>query len=256
LFEYDMGGKLIRTLTMPEGYTADQVQKLKDNYYVADRTQAFDFLYLEGTTFRVIYNLQDVGSWVTLRDKAYVQANGVAYEFVAGDRGMFGLHSVFSSSKVAVSELFLAPSGLLLTGHPEGDDTSGKNVYTLSKDAPPDPTPNDNKPAQTVQGEPTYKGFDELLENGVSTEQIENIKLAIGRYLTSAKKQPQTISVNDVSTQYSQTSPASIATFTVAFDDQFYSARMDYNNTATIRLTLTETFGSKKQIFDSGPVGQ
>lgn len=168
-----------------------------------------------------------------------------------GNNGLFGLHSVFSARTIAVSELFSSPTSLLFSGVPSNESTGGLKIYTLSDQAV---TANNTVPA--VQGEPAYEDFESLVDVGVSAEQIESLKIALGRYITGTNKPVKKIQVIEVGPAiHSRTSDVDSVTFTVSLDDHMLQAKMEYSGRKVIRLYLSERFGSQQQVFDSGNIG-
>jgi hypothetical protein len=257
IYEYDDAGKAVKTVNLPNGTSADDVTKLSDKYYLSTLPSAVDFYYLEGDNLRHIYNLAETGSWAVQKDKTYIQVKGLLYEFMPTQDGLFGLHSVFASTTVTVSEIYSSSIGVLFTGSSTGDGTTTTRLYQLT-DQPAPINAEDKTTPPAVRGEPNYQGLDPFIEGGVSADQVENLKVAMSKYISGTGKAVTRALVDNVDVvprNRNSTSDTDIVNFTLKLDnDTPLKAKLEYTGRKAVRLYLTDP-ANGKQLFDSGNIG-
>jgi hypothetical protein len=96
-------------------------------------------------------------------------------------------------------------------------------------------------------------GTDALINDGVSSKQIENLRAALKTFKPSVK----TFDINTASIDLhsaSRGNPQSTVNFKITGDGTTYNAVLDYTDVNAIQLKLSDSTG--KQIFDSGVVDQ
>jgi hypothetical protein len=94
LFEYDKAGKLTKSFTLPEKLEAQALYKLGNDFYASDQPYGFGFYHDTGGELQHVYTITEMGSWMIVNNKAYVEAAGTLYEFKPGEKGTFSLRSL------------------------------------------------------------------------------------------------------------------------------------------------------------------
>lgn len=113
------------------------------------------------------------------------------------------------------------------------------------------------KQSSLPQTPPTYYGTDDLLNIGLSSDQLNSVEYAFGQYFRSAKKTVKRIdisSVQAVSRNPNDPSPLNTVNFNVTFNtNDSYQARVDYSSITTIHLYLYNPTNNAL-VYDSGDV--
>jgi hypothetical protein len=130
IVEYDLSGKLTKTIGVPDDFRADRVLKLNDNYYVADRIEGVEFFYLEGNKLKNIHTVSEIAASIQIKDRLYMQAENDIYLFQPGDQGSFSIKSTYTpENDQTLNTIYTGPGYLLFTATPPGREVS--NVYRL-----------------------------------------------------------------------------------------------------------------------------
>lgn len=251
IVEYDKTGKLLSSIQAPAINDGQGFYKLTDDLYAASTLLDFSFYYLHDGVFELIYQLPDVGDWAYVDGTAYFQANGTIYKLAPGKEGVFGLHSTFVSSGITASQIFNTEDGLMFTGFTEKSEATGNNIYRLLDKTQDADTA--NKPDSTAQNrvEPTYEGLNELLDAGVSFDQITNLRYALSNYASQQPKPIKKIRLTNIRVpDWNPDSPTNYIDFGLFLDGTIKEARLDYADLSTSQLTIFNLDGSKA--FDSG----
>ncbi len=251
IFDYDTAGTLAKTLTIPQTVTAHSMYKLVNGFYAAfEQGGEMTFYYDTGSSLKQVYTIADAASWTIVQDKLYVQASGTLYEFTPGSGGLFGLHGVFSSSGMTVSQVFATPLGLVMTAFAGSGTNTPLNVYQVLNTAQ-----QGSKPAPIQQQRNiNYKNLSALTDIGMTSDQVNDMKTHFQEYFSSAKITPSTVTFANV--QAADHDPSSDSTvftiyFSVAFDGaKPISGRVDYTDLVSTRLYFYGSDGSTP-VYDS-----
>lgn len=250
LFEYDLAGKLVNTINLPEEFTAQGMYKLIDGYYVAEWANAFNFYHYRDGRLSLIYNLFGVANWAVSHGKAYIQEGGTLYEFAPTENGLFSLHGLFSSPDLRVSRVFATIKGVVFTGFAGTSTNAPLNVYQLL-DTKAEPGA---APAGIVQRNITYTGLDDLLQYGITAAQLEALRTVFGEYLVSNDSPAGQITISDIRPvphDRFSSSTTDTVNFNATIGNQTVRAKMEYSNLTNIRLFLHNP-SNNEQLYDSG----
>jgi hypothetical protein len=256
LLEYNREGKLTRNLTLTGLAETSTLYKLGDGLYAANTPLNFTFYRLENDALELVYALEDVGDVTLIGDKTYLQANGTIYELAPETKGAFSLHSVFSSKNITAAEIFGNGDTMIFTGFTGNSDASDTNIYELL-DKPADATDSNNAAAIEKQNkvEPTYTNLNDLLEYGVSADQVTNLRYALTNYAAQQPEQIKKIEITRIIPQDANPD-ATTTTLTISFGllvgGTLREARMDYTDLTTVRLYIMELDGTL--LYDSGSI--
>lgn len=101
---------------------------------------------------------------------------------------------------------------------------------------------------------PAYLNIDEFITNGLTTEQLDNLKYAFYKYTTSTNPKIKQVSItkDSVVAAPPNAEGKSTAQFEVEFDGQAKTKATLVYFDESVELTLTDTAG--KKIFESGTV--
>lgn len=130
IFEYDLQGKLVKTITTPVDFLADRLIKINDQFYAADRIEGVEFFYLNSGTLQSIHVIDDITSIVPMGDKLYVQVGNEIFLFRPGKDGTFSIKSIYTPGDRTISSMYGGSNVLLFTASPGGTDIY--DVYTLN----------------------------------------------------------------------------------------------------------------------------
>jgi hypothetical protein len=252
VFEYDKAGKLLSTIEIPaeDIPTLIGLQKVSDDFYALSSPGQVGFYYRGKDKLEAVYGFSEVASIVVLQGVAYVQEGGVLYEFTPKANGLFGLHGLFSSSDITVSSIYSSPDGVLFTGFPTGVQSPELNIYQLLAAGEPDEAP-------VIQREPTLAGTEQLIEVGVTTMQVDALRIALNTFLENHGIAVNKAVLNNVATApYFRDSPNPVPSlsFSLQFDGkEKVNAKLEYVPLTTVRLFLSDP-DNNVQVYDSGPV--
>lgn len=102
------------------------------------------------------------------------------------------------------------------------------------------------------QQSPTYEGMSAFIDNGMTTEQVNNLIQAFSKFAPKAK----VISIDTSSLTPGPHTPGTLNPFTIRFsltvDSKPYNGVVSYSNLSSIRLYLYAASG--RQVFDSGVI--
>lgn len=248
IYEYSQNGKLEKTIDLDRGFEASSMHKLTDKYYEAEVNSNFKFYYLDNKKLKLIYEVNDISSWVNLNNKVYLQTNGVVYKFTPGENGLFGFHSAFGSKKINVSQVFTSKDGLVFTGTMKASPQPQQDIYRLL-----DSTINYSTPeAPSDQVVTEFKNFSQLLDYGMSSDQLNELMGAIKSYIDSTGKGVKISKANNVNViAPDRLSVGGVYTATVylSLDNKQFKLLTTYSN-----LTETHTLiydQDDKLLFDS-----
>ncbi len=247
VYEYDLAGNLRGTITLPKGFMADAVYKISTGYYIAQQPDGYDFYYYSGGTFSFLYSLSNVTGWTSYKGATYMTTSAALYSFVAKTNGQFSLRSLFTSKVIAPSQVYGTPQGVMFSGITGSNDTQRINAYQLLNDK------QGNAPLQT---EPDYTGLQRLVDNGITSAQITDIKLALGGFAQKTNIAPRSIVIKNVNflPRDRTSTTGNTATFTVVIDDATYDATINYDNITDLQLVLSNSTGAT--VYDSGMLSQ
>ena len=134
---------------------------------------------------------------------------------------------------------------------------SGSNFLAPTPSVTPTPSPS---PDAVPKGPsmPLFAGFDTLLAQGVTNDQIDSLKYAFFKYSKSVNKpikqvtlQPGTMNV--IPHDRFSTSTTNTITFSASLDGTVYPVKFEYGDLTTARLYLSAPSG-QPVIYDSGTV--
>jgi hypothetical protein len=131
IYEFDMSGKVITTIALAKGISCVGLDKVTDSFYALEQNDGLDFYHLQDGVMSKIFKLDDAAKPLVIDNQVYAQAGGVLYLFEGKEDGSFSLRSLFSSSAIAVSDLFKGPNGLIFTGYATRLDQPALDVYEL-----------------------------------------------------------------------------------------------------------------------------
>ena len=249
LFEYNNSGEPTGTIDLGEGFDAEAMYKIANNYYLGEKRGGFEFYYLEQGKLQAIYTLSNVTSWVGLSGKSYIVSNRSIYLFNPAEGGTFGLSSIFTSPELPVSEIFSSSSGVVFTGYAGDSTTSPLNIYRLLDSLAQPGTPLPGVPLST---EIEFTNFGSLLEFGVTSEQLGALRNAFSAFiLTQPESVKQVVIESAAATprdRFSASTTQSVI-FDVLVGGTRYKATMEYSNLTTIRLYLYDRNGTL--VYDS-----
>lgn len=246
VFDYDLTGKLKRQITLPKNLEAESLARVAGDFYVANMSGAATFYYYDGKRLEKKYSFTDVGTWINIDGRAYIQSDRSLYEFRPGKGGLFGLHSLFTSNSIFVSMLFTGDDGVVFSGFTGSGSQQTLNGYKLSDE--------DADLTLPQQVEPDYLNFEDFIDLGVTADQVDNLKNALGQYANSVPLTLTSVSVRSLEAtihdRYNPDIQDSIS-FVVSFNKRTaITAKVDLFEATGIRLYLYDSDG--KQIFDSG----
>lgn len=144
----------------------------------------------------------------------------------------------------------------------DGSKITDKTLRFVAQDIPFEQLPESQQKAlikeqnETPKPAPAqldFQGTNELLNQGLSTEQIEGYKQAVVKYAESAGKAFQAAALDPATfvTGPDQSGNGTfVATFTLALDQIKFNARLDYFGLSEVRLYLYDP-ASNAQLFDS-----
>lgn len=115
---------------------------------------------------------------------------------------------------------------------------------------------NSTQNATAKQAVTSYTGTDDLLSIGVSTDQINSVEYAFGKYFTQTKQSVNTATISNVQSVFrdpNSSSPVTMAYFDVSLDGTKHHCRLDYSGLSTSRLYVYNLDGSQL-LFDSGNI--
>jgi hypothetical protein len=148
---------------------------------------------------------------------------------------------------------------LLLLNQPKKIGTDDRKIDKFSHEIISDPSGKSSEQYGGLANAPVYLGFDKLLDLGITSAQLDNLKKAFYKYSIS---QPQPIKyigidVDNITSQYDQNDPNAL--YYIFFNVQFnqkdiYKAKAQYSSLTDIRLFLTNNSG--EDIYDSQVIGQ
>lgn len=154
----------------------------------------------------------------------------------------------------------------LLTSHnkPPATKKTGPGTNTVKYDA------NSGETVRTIDGEhgntgvsndaPLYLGTDELLNAGLTTDQLTNLETAFYRYSATNSLHIKQVSITTGSAQTRIINPnteneITAIDFTVVFDSKTkVSATVQYSGFESVELILHDSSGA--QIYDSGVIDE
>lgn len=250
VFEYDFSGELVNTIKLPRGFSALGIYKLASNYYVSDHPDEFNFYYLRDGRLERVYNLFGVADWIVFQNNAYIQEGGTLYRFTPAENGLFGLHGLFSSPDLRVSRIFASSKGILLTAFAGDSANAQLNIYQLLDEAASPGV----RPPGTVPSNISYENLDLLLNYGITTTQVQELKKAFGRYLESANSNANRVSIDAIQVvprDRSSPSRQNTINFRAMIGQDNLRAKIEYSNLTDIRLFLYDE-SSDRQVYDSG----
>lgn len=131
IFEYDQRGKLLKTITAPDDFWADEITRLAENYYAAVNIRGTAVYYLRDNRLEPIYNLADGVSSLTAKNQLYMVVDNGIFVFTPQENGLFSLQNAYNDGKIRVSNLFDSPGPVLFTAFQEDQKTL--NIYSLTK---------------------------------------------------------------------------------------------------------------------------
>jgi hypothetical protein len=113
------------------------------------------------------------------------------------------------------------------------------------------PTPTNPTASPAAPVETSYDGFDSLVDNGLTTDQLANTKYAIGQFIGKSKLTVKTVAVSgDVSTSHDSNTGDSTSSFIVTLDSARYQVRLQYSGISDTRVLLYNAQGGL--VYDSG----
>jgi hypothetical protein len=100
----------------------------------------------------------------------------------------------------------------------------------------------------------TYKGFELLGNQGLTSDQLANVKYAVNAYVKAkqANAKSATITQKDIGAATKDINSSATLEFTISFDGTKLPAKLVYTGLSTIRLYIFNTQGA--QVFDSGDI--
>jgi|GEM_PF-3577840 len=107
----------------------------------------------------------------------------------------------------------------------------------------------------SVKSQPTFTGTDALLDSGVTTDQVQNLRFALSKFATSLPNGAKKISVYNivpVSRDRNSANPGDTVLFAASVDGAVYYGSMDYSELVTVHVTLKN--GAGATVFDSGVI--
>lgn len=108
------------------------------------------------------------------------------------------------------------------------------------------------KPALLFSG----SGIGDLLEYGVTEDQIENLRYAIGQFVRTTHPQAEEVFINNINVvdrDRESTSDDNTATFQLTVvKSAIYNARLTYSGLTSIRLSITDA--NSKQVYNSNVI--
>jgi hypothetical protein len=245
--EYDPAGEPSGQIDLPDGFSAAGLYKLSASYYLANWRDGGAFYYYQDGKLNEVYKFNDIARWAIQGGKAYFEEGGSLFEFVPASGGLFGLHSVFSSSELRLSGVYETTKGIVFTAFVKTVESEPLNIYQLSDKLA---SSDENLPGVAAPSKIAYVGLDNLLDNGVTSQQVDALKIALDNYASGKKiQQISIVNVTPVPRDRSSASRVFLIDFVVSAD-RTMMARMEFFDLSSIRLYLTNpTSGS--QIYDS-----
>ena len=137
-------------------------------------------------------------------------------------------------------------------GRPEqgGRNQAGEYYDPLSKQTVSDPPDKGPDVFNSYSNLPVYLGFDALIDQGMTLEQLSTLKLAFYNYSQTLPKPIKEISLAVDSIDTEREGSIWYISFPVRFNRQTdYQAKVDYTDLDTIRLYLSDNDG--QVLFDS-----
>lgn len=107
-------------------------------------------------------------------------------------------------------------------------------------------------PSSSPQATLTYTGTDAMIEQGLTQNQVEDVKLAFHTFFTTKKQSPSSVDFTNVNHEHNSDTGLDKMLFDVAVDKKpAYQARIEYTDLDTIQLFVIT---NGQEIFNSGPV--
>lgn len=249
-YEYDENGGLVKTHNLGNGFEATGMYKLADDYYEVENVGQFYVYQYVNNALKPVYQVTGVASWVNVGTTLYMQTeDGTLYKFVPGKDGLFGLHSVFTSDTLKVAQVFNSARGLVFTGYTSSSSGLSDIYQLLDEEA----GPNEQLPDAIVSDDLIYVGTEDLITYGVTTEQVEALKLAIEKFTQAdGRKSDQIVITDIVPGPYDRFSANSVYTinFKLTWAQETMNAKMEYFDLVQARLYLYKA-ADNSLIFDS-----
>jgi hypothetical protein len=133
IFEYDLQGKLGKTINVPNDFWGDVVTRLTDKYYAASNIRGNTVYFLRDNRLEPIYNISDGTSTLTAKGQLYMVVDNGIFAFTPQENGLFSLQNVYNSANLRVSSLYDSTGPVLFTAY-NGDAVDAKlDIYTLTK---------------------------------------------------------------------------------------------------------------------------
>jgi|GEM_PF-3488689 len=151
---------------------------------------------------------------------------------------------------VGLAVFVLLTAVVLILAHSGGNTPAGQSSAAPT----PTPTPSPANPALGSSA-PTYEGFDDLLNYGLSSDQESDLKYAFTKFAAAANLRVTEIDLGSIAIAPHDSTSASTnstATFTATINKTtIYQARLVYSNLTAAELYLNNP-QTGAQIFDSG----
>ncbi|MDB5179124.1 MAG: hypothetical protein JWN01_1067 [Patescibacteria group bacterium] len=213
------------------------------------------------------------GKNLTVNNKKVVFSRGSSvYELDADTATSYRL---FEAKGFNYSNFNLSGNSVIMqafTGQ-QGQENSGMpSAFSLNLDKPatyprpewslPQPQPvkstdsqsTDQTTPDTSGGTPTYIGTDKLIEIGVTSFQLDDLKYALNQYYTRLGKNltNATIDITTIDSKPHQpdTTTRDVVNFNIKLNDQLLKAKMEYYDISGIRLYLTNP-SNNSTVYDS-----
>ncbi len=146
---------------------------------------------------------------------------------------------------------------LILTRGSKGSGGQATPTPTTAPTATVTPTPSPDNQAKGSSA-PTFSGFDNLLDHGVTSDQVDALKFAFTKYGQTSGKTIKQVDLDTPSLVFAapnQDLNYSVATFNVNLDGKTtYFAKLNYSRNLTAIELFLSTTPNSPVLYDSGNI--
>lgn len=234
---------------------------------IAWNTDSSAFSYTTGDG-RFIYNLADTSihqfavgtptdprATLWLSPDVFIYAHeGVIWRYDASSQASIKLAQLEGSLSVATPFTLAPDDQTVYFSTSSNEDKKSGAIYSITPNyrhvSQKDQQAMDGQQKRDTQVAVDYKGIDALINNGLSTDQAESFKYALGQYAKQNNKEIKSAQLSEFSMELRRETFDIIRFKLDINDNEHYRAKMDITDISAIRLYLTDA-KTNKQVYDS-----
>lgn len=133
VYEYNLEGKLGRTLNVPDDFWAEDITRLTNDYYATVNLRGTEVFFRRGDNLERIYRLGDAVNAVSAKGELYMVLDNGIFTFTPQENGLFNLTNAYNDSAVRVSDVYNSAGPVIFTGFDNDQAGAKLNIFTLEK---------------------------------------------------------------------------------------------------------------------------